>query len=265
MADAFTGEAVQFMERNRAAPFFLFFALHDPHVPRVPHPRFAGTTAMGPRGDAITQLDWSVGEILAALDRLGLARNTLVIFTSDNGPVIDDGYQDEAVAKLGDHKPAGVFRGGKYSNFEAGTRVPFVVRWPARVKPAVSAALISQIDLIASFAALLDRPLAAEAAPDSQNVLSALVGTANMGRTWLVEQAGSLSLRHGQWKYIAPSKGPKTNQTNTELGNDPAPQLYDLAADVGERSNLAAAQPEKVRELAALLESIRRAPIRPDR
>ena len=258
MADVFTRRATAFIEANRARPFFLFFAAHDPHVPRVPHPRFAGVTPMGPRGDAIAQLDWSVGEILSALDRLGLAHNTLVLFTSDNGPVIDDGYQDEAVAKLGDHKPAGVLRGGKYSNFEGGTRVPFVVRWPARVKPAVSDALVSQIDLLASFAALVDHPLAAGAAPDSQNVLPALVGTSNIGRTLLVEQAGSLSLRQGSWKYIAPGKGARTNQTNTELGNDLEPQLYDLATDVGEQSNLAAARPEKVRELAALLETARR-------
>ena len=130
-------------------------ALHEPHVPRVPHPRFAGATTMGPRGDAIAQLDWSVGQVLATLDRLGLTRNTLVLFTSDNGPVVDDGYRDQAVEKLGDHTPAGPFRGGKYSTFEGGTRVPFVVRWPARVKPGVSDALISQVDLLASFAALV--------------------------------------------------------------------------------------------------------------
>nr|MDQ3349745.1 sulfatase-like hydrolase/transferase [Acidobacteriota bacterium] len=152
MADTFTRKATAFIEQHRAKPFFLFFALHDPHVPRVPHPRFVGATSMGPRGDAIAQLDWSVGEILSTLDRLELANDTLVLFTSDNGPVIDDGYKDEAVEKLGDHAPAAPFRGGKYSNFEGGTRVPFVLRWPARVKPAVSGALVSQVDLIASFA-----------------------------------------------------------------------------------------------------------------
>src|SRR5687767_12336453 len=143
MADAFTRKAVAFVEKHREKPFFLFFATHDPHVPRVPHPRFVGKTSMGPRGDAIVQTDWCVGEILTALDRLKLANDTLVIFTSDNGPVVDDGYKDEAVAKLGSHKPAGPFRGGKYSHFEGGTRVPFIVRWPARVKPGSSAALVS--------------------------------------------------------------------------------------------------------------------------
>jgi len=134
MADVITAKALQFLERHRQEPFFLYFSTHDIHVPRVPHPRFAGRSGMGPRGDAILQLDWCVGEILGALDRHGLARNTLVVFTSDNGPVIDDGYRDEAVEKLGDHRPAGPWRGGKYSNFEGGTRVPFFVRWPESVR-----------------------------------------------------------------------------------------------------------------------------------
>jgi arylsulfatase A-like enzyme len=261
MADVFTSKATGFIEQHRAKPFFLFFAPHDPHVPRVPHPRFVGATSMGPRGDAIAQLDWSVGQVLATLDRLGLTRNTIVLFTSDNGPVIDDGYRDDAVEKLGGHTPAGPFRGGKYSSFEGGTRVPFLLRWPARVKPAVSGALVSQVDLIASYAALVGSPLADPRAPDSQNVLPALLGTSKMGRTTLIEQAGSLAVRQGQWKYIAPSQGPRVNQnTNTETGNDPQPQLYDLSKDPGERKNLAADLPDKVRELAALLEEIRRPP-----
>ena len=265
MADVFTRKATAFIERHRANPFFLFFALHDPHVPRVPHPRFVGATAMGPRGDAIAQLDWSVGEILSTLDRLNLARDTLVLFTSDNGPVLDDGYRDEAVQKLGDHAPAGPFRGGKYSNFEGGTRVPFVVRWPARVKAAVSDALISQVDLIASFAALVDRPLPRGGAPDSVNVLPALLNTSTTARAVLVEQAGSLSVRQGPWKYIAPSRGPRIQQfTKTELGNDPEPQLYDLASDEGERTDLATTRPEKVRAMAALLDGIRRAGAQPE-
>jgi arylsulfatase A-like enzyme len=259
MADVFTNKAIGFIEQNRGKPFFLFFALHDPHVPRVPHPRFVGATGMGPRGDAIAQLDWSVGEILSTLDRLKLAGNTLVLFTSDNGPVVDDGYRDDAVEKLADHKPAGAFRGGKYSNFEAGTRVPFLVRWPGRVRPGVSDALVSQVDLMASFAALLETPLHDPRARDSENTLPALLGTSPNGRSVLVEQAGSQSLRQGLWKYIAPSKGPAINKnTNTELGNAPEAQLYDLASDPGERTNLATKQPERVRELAALLEGIRR-------
>lgn len=262
MADVFTRKATAFIEQHRTTPFFLYFASHDPHVPRVPHPRFVGATTMGPRGDAIAQLDWCVGEVLSTLDRLALANDTLVLFTSDNGPVIDDGYRDEAVEKLGDHSPAGPFRGGKYSNFEAGTRIPFVVRWPARVKPAVSDALVSQVDLVASFAELLGSP--DRTARDSENVLSALLGTSKTGRRVLVEQAGSLSLRQGHWKYIAASQGRKISpNTKTELGNDSAPQLYDLTADEGERNNLATTHPDKVREMAALLDGIRRTASQP--
>jgi arylsulfatase A-like enzyme len=264
MADVFTGKATAFIEQHRAGPFFLFFALHDPHVPRVPHARFVGATSMGPRGDAIAQLDWSVGEILSTLDRLGLTRDTLVLFTSDNGPVLDDGYRDDAVEKLGAHAPAGPFRGGKYSSFEAGTRVPFVVRWPARVKPAVSDALVSQVDLVASFAALVGTPVSDQRARDSENVLPALLGETKAARDVLVEQAGSLSIRQAQWKYIAPGKGPRINKnTNTELGNDPEPQLFDLSNDPGERTNLAPAQPERVREMESLLDGIRRAGAQP--
>ncbi|HET7695387.1 MAG TPA: sulfatase-like hydrolase/transferase [Vicinamibacterales bacterium] len=260
MGDVFTRRAIAFIEQHRAKPFFLYFALHEPHVPRVPHPRFAGATSMGPRGDAIAQLDSSIGELLSTLDRLGLTRNTLVLFTSDNGPVVDDGYRDRAVELLGDHRPAGPFRGGKYSTFEGGTRVPLIVRWPARVKPGISNALVSQVDFLASFAALLGQPVTGISPSDSENVLPALLGQSQAGRAALVEQSGArVALREGAWKYIPPSQGPRIQaNTNTELGNDPEPQLYDLTGDPGERNNLAAAQPERVRAMAATLDRLRR-------
>ncbi len=260
MADVITAKAVEFIGRRHESPFFLYFSTHDIHVPRVPHPRFAGKSGMGPRGDAILELDWCVGQILDALDRRNLARDTLVIFTSDNGPVVDDGYRDQAVEKLGKHRPAGPWRGGKYSNFEGGTRVPFLVRWPGRVPAgAESPALVSQIDLAHSLALLTGAALEAEAAPDSFNILSALLGADPQGRPHLVEQAGSLSVIVGRWKYVAPGKGPAYNKnTGIETGNHPEPQLYDLAADPGERNNVAARFPDKVAELAALLEQIRR-------
>lgn len=260
MGDTFLGEAIAFIEAHRAGPFFLYYAMHEPHVPRVPNPRFVGRTTMGPRGDAIAQLDWSVGEILDTLDRLHLAGDTLVIFTSDNGPVVDDGYQDRAVEALGAHRPAGPFRGGKYSSFEGGTRVPFVLRWPARVKPGVSDALVSQVDLLASLAALLNQPLDDDDAPDSRNILPALLDAAAEGRADLVTQAGGQSVRQGSWKYIAPNAGQALNRnTNTETGNSPEPQLYDLSADPGEQRNLAASRPDKVRDLQALLDRLRAA------
>jgi arylsulfatase A-like enzyme len=257
MADRFTGKALTFIEQNRGKPFLLYFATHDPHVPRVPHPRFVGKTGLGPRGDAIVQMDWCLGEVLNQLERLKLAEETLVLFSSDNGPVVDDGYKDQAVEKLGDHRPAGPLRDGKYSAYEAGTRVPFIVRWPARVKPGVSDALVSQIDLLASFAKLAGQSLATNDAPDSLNVLLALLGESKVGRPFLVEQGGPLALREGNWKYIRPSKGPKRYEaTNTEPGNDPAGQVFDLSDDLGERTNLAEKNVTRLEEMGRRLDTI---------
>jgi arylsulfatase A-like enzyme len=258
LGDTFLGKAIQFIERNQGQPFFLYYATHEPHVPRVPHPRFVGTTALGPRGDVIAQLDWSVGQILATLDRLKLAENTLVIFTSDNGPILDDGYQDRAKELAGPHNPCGPLRGNKYSAYEAGTRVPLLVRWPARVQPGVSDALVSQVDFLASFASLTGQTYAPGTAPDSREALAALLGQSPTGRTELVEQGGPLALREGAWKFIAPGNGPRLNSnTKTETGYAPEPQLFNLAQDLGESRNVAAAQPERARQLAAKLETVR--------
>jgi len=258
MADVFTRKAVSFIERQNDKPFFLYFATHDIHVPRVPHPRFAGRTTMGPRGDALAEFDGCVGEILKTLDRQKLMKNTLVILTSDNGPVVDDGYKDHAVEKLGSHKPSGPLRGGKYSRFEAGTRVPFIVRWPARVKPGVSHAPMSQVDLLASLAALTGQQLANSEAPDSLDTLPALLGQLKQGREHIVEHGGGLALRLENWKYIEPRQGPKRSATtNIELGNDSEPQLYDLSSDPGETKNLVAEHPERVKSMEARLKKIR--------
>lgn len=258
MADVITKKAMEFLDQNKGRPFFLYFSTHDIHVPRVPHPRFAGKTDMGPRGDVIVQFDWCAGEILKALDRLKLAENTLVILSSDNGPVVDDGYKDQAREKLGDHMPAGPFRGGKYSAFEGGTRVPFIVRWPGRVKPGVSEALICQIDFLASFAALTRQALPTGAAPDSVNVLRALLGKSRTGRDHLVQQAGPLSLRRAAWKYIEPGKGTRRNkETDTEMGQEPTGQLYKLTADLGETNNLATRETNRLQAMQAELTRIR--------
>lgn len=257
MGDIFTSQAVKFIESAGKGPFFLYFAAHDPHVPRVPHPRFAGKSGMGPRGDAILQFDDNVGTVLATLDRLGLKENTLVLLSSDNGPVVDDGYKDDAVEKLGAHKPAGPLRGGKYSAFEGGTRVPFIVRWTGRVKPGESPALVSQVDFPASFAALTGQKCP-DSARDSQNVLAALLGDDSTGREELVEQGGPLALRLGNWKFIPAGQGPAINKnTNSETANAPQPQLYDLSQDLGERENLAQKHPEKASQMASILEKAR--------
>lgn len=262
MADVITAKATAFIERQKEKPFFLYFATQDVHVPRVPHARFVGKTPMGPRGDAIAQLDWCVGEIMKKLDELKLADNTLVIFTSDNGPVVDDGYKDQAVAKLGDHKPAGPWRGGKYSNFEGGTRVPFIARWPNRIKPGVSEALMCQVDFPATFAALAGRKeaLPEAALPDSLDLSAALCGDSMQGRTVLVEHANQLALRDGAWKFIPANNGPKKQaNTNTELGNDVAGQLFNLQDDPGETKNLIKSQQDRAAKMAAELQQIREA------
>ena len=187
--------------------------------------------------------------MLDALDRLELAENTLVIFSSDNGPVIDDGYKDQAVAKLGDHKPTGPFSGGKYSLLEGGTRVPTIARWKGHVKPGTSAALINQVDLSASFASMLGVTLDDSAVPDSFNVMPALLGDSKIGRHYLVEhtQGGDrLAIREGDWKLM--EAGPKQDR-----------QLFNLKDDLEEKKNAAATNAEVVERLGTKLKDIRQA------
>lgn len=257
----FLQKAKDFIEENKKTPFFLYYSLTEPHVPRMPSTFFKDKSGLGYRGDAILQLDWAVGEIMKQLKLLGIEKNTIIIFSSDNGPVLDDGYQDEAVTRQNGHMPAGALRGGKYSAFEGGTRVPFIVSWPGVTKPSVSNAMVSQIDLLASFASLLKHPLTAADAPDSYNTLNAFLGKSAKGRDWLIEQGDALSIVKDNWKYIEPNKGAAVNTlTATELGNAPAPQLYNLANDIGEKNNLAEQQKEKAEELRLLLQKIKTAP-----
>jgi len=180
------------------------------------------------------------------------------VFTSDNGPVLDDGYRDQAVEKLGGHRPAGGLRGGKYSAYDAGTRVPFILRWSDRVAKGTSSALVSQIDLVSSLAAMVGEPLSDADAPDSYDMRPALVGTAPTGRDHLVEQAGALSIIVGHWKYIEPHAGERVETgTGIELGNSRKAQLFDLSKDLGERHNLAPQLPDRVRAMARKLQDIR--------
>ena len=254
----FLQKAKDFIEQNKQQPFFLYYSLTEPHVPRMPSTIFKGTSGLGYRGDAILQLDWAVGEIVKKVEQLGLQQNTLIIFSSDNGPVLDDGYEDEAVTKINGHKPLGLLRGGKYSAFEGGTRVPFVTYWPGTIKPGISDALICQIDFLASFSFLLRRPLNKVDEQDSENILQALLGESNKGRQTLVQQGGALSLVKDGWKYIAPNEGVAYLElTSIESGNAATPQLYDLKSDIGEKNNLADKYPDKVKELAGLLQKIR--------
>lgn len=256
--DSIVAHGIAFMEQHKDEPFFLYLATNDAHVPRVPHPRFAGKSGMGPRGDALIEFDWTVGQVVATLERLGIRENTLIILTSDNGPVVDDGYQDRAVELLGEHRPWGPFRGGKYSNFEAGTRVPFIVNYPGKVKKGVSKALVSQIDFLGTMAEFLQTSLTKEQMKDSNGQLDAWYGKDRKGRDYVIEYAGALSVSNGEWKYIYPNRKSAYNKlTNTELGNAPAEQLYYLKKDKGEQVNRAEQNPDKIKELKAYLEAVR--------
>lgn len=255
----FLQKAKNFIDENKGHPFFLYYSLTEPHVPRMPSTMFKGKSGLGYRGDAILQLDWAVGEIMKQVKAAGLEKNTIIIFSSDNGPVLDDGYQDEAVTKLNGHTPWGALRGGKYSAFEAGTRVPFIVSWPGIIKSKTSSALICQIDLLASFSSLLHQAIPAGDAMDSENIIDALTGKSNKGRLVLVEQGGALSIIKGNWKYIEPTNGQSFYElASIESGNLKAPQLYNLNEDIGERNNLAETYPDIVKEMSLLLEAIKR-------
>lgn len=253
--DSIVAHGLAFIERNKEHPFFLYFATNDVHVPRVPHPRFAGKSGMGARGDALIEFDWTVGQVMETLERLGLWENTLIVLTSDNGPVVDDGYQDQAVELLGEHRPWGAYRGGKYSSFEAGTRIPFIVSYPGKVKEGVSKALVSQVDFLATMSELLGVSLTYDQKKDSREQLSTWYGKDKKGRDYVVEQAGSLAVSDGEWKYISPSdKKAYEKLTNTELGNAPQDQLYFLKKDIGEKNNLAGRYPEKIKAFQRILE-----------
>lgn len=264
LADEWVKRSIAWIESKKDTPFFLFFASHDPHVPRMPHERFQGLTPHGFRTDSIVQLDWCVGEISAALDRLGLAENTLVVFCSDNGPVMDDGYADGALEKVGDHRAAGPFKGGKYSVYEGGTRTPFITRWKGTITPGVSDEVVATIDLFASLAALTGAAVPEGAATDSVNVLDALLGVDGAeGRGELVVQdngaSGNFGFRSGKWKLVRHDKGKARNVVvESLLANTDVPkfQLYDLEADPGETRDLLEHQPELAVKLKKRLEEI---------
>lgn len=243
LAETFLNRAIRFVTDSTEAekPFFLYYALHQPHVPRVPSKKFRGVTGLGPRGDVIAEMDWCVGELMNKLEELGILNETMIIFSSDNGPVLDDGYMDRARELNGTHKPAGPLRGGKYSKFDGGTHIPFIVSCPDVVHKGVSAALISQADLFASFAGILDVALDETAAPDSEDVYAALIGEDPVGRKELmVEDAGcGKMLRRGNWTYLSPEEGSSFwSNVSIETGVSRDPQLYNMDYDIGQRENV---------------------------
>ncbi len=256
MADHFLEKAQAYVKDHKKEPFFLYYALQQPHVPRTPHPRFVGKSGMGPRGDVILEADWVIGEFMKTLENEGILENTLIVFTSDNGPVLNDGYYDDAVEKLGKHTPAGGLRGGKYSLFDAGTHVPFITYWKGTIKPTVSEALVCQIDLLNSLASLTG---STQKTDDSKDIIDALLGKTKSGRTDLILEASQkTALRSGDWILIPPYEGSSFNdQVKIELGVSEAYQLYNIKEDRAQENNLAETNTEKLKEMITTYEKLR--------
>ena len=256
MADYFLIKVQDYVKKNKDEPFFLFYSLQQPHVPRTPNSRFVGSTTLGPRGDVIVEADWMIGQLIETLKSEKLLSNTLIIFSSDNGPVVNDGYNDDSEEKLGNHTPAGVLRGGKYSLFEAGTRVPFFTYWHGKIKPGISDAMISQLDIFSSLAKLVE---SSERTDDSVELLDLILGKNDIGREEMIIEATSrTAYRRGNWVMIPPYDGPKKNElVDIELGNDNYHQLYDLAEDIKQLNNIAESNPKKLQELINAYENIR--------
>ena len=257
IADTLTGEAVKFIDQHHASPFFLCFTPHDVHAPTIPHPRFAGTSGLGPRADMVHELDWSVGELLKTLKKHDLEKNTLVILSSDNGA-----YKTEE----GEHRPNGPWKGEKSQLWEGGHRVPFIAKWPDRIAPGTSSALVSLVDLPATLAAAAQQPLRPGAAPDSFNLLPLMTGKdRDAGRDHLVLMSGKgdLAIRQGPWKYIPDLATANGWSSWTKPGKKapPRPGLYHLGDDPGETKNLHASKPEVSKRLAALLEKVKATPV----
>ncbi|MDO4570978.1 MAG: sulfatase-like hydrolase/transferase, partial [Planctomycetia bacterium] len=246
MAATFAEKSERFIRGAVAQkqPFFLYYALHQPHVPRMPDARFAGKSTLGLRGDVILEMDWQVGELLRLLEELGIRENTIVIFTSDNGPVLNDGYAEEAVARnnRAGHTPSGILRGGKYSRYEGGTHVPFIVSWPGSVQPGESDAIVCQIDFLASFASMLRQPMSEPT--DSEDYLDALLGKSSVGRAeLLLESSRRLSFRTEKW-FLVP---------NVKKG---AAELFDLENDPAQKTDVAEKYPDVVEELSSKMNAI---------
>ena len=267
LASTVVAKSVEFIEQHKNTPFFLSVGLFEPHVPRVAEKPFIGTSDCGVRGDVIEQVDWEVGEIMKVLHRLELAANTLVIFSSDNGPILFDGYYDRSVEDLNGHQPTAGLRGWKYLTFEGGCRVPFIAHWPQRIKPRVSGQFFSLVDIYATVAGLIRQELKPNDAPDSLDLSAVLLGTTgtNVRDHTVLHGIGGLALRQGNWKFIpatagAGGMGSGANAADARFAaaTIPEPLLFNLADDPQETSNVIAHHPEKADELAKQLESLTR-------
>jgi arylsulfatase A len=262
LADEWVKRSSAWIESHRDKPFFLFFSSHDLHVPRMPHERFHGKSGLGFRGDSILQLDWCVGQLMDTLKRLDLDSSTLVVFCSDNGPVLDDGYKDGAISQLGTHRPAGPYKGGKYSVLEGGTRTPMITRWPGTIRPGVSEKMVCTIDFAASLAALTGVQLPDDACLDSYDLSAALMGQPNAkGRDHLVQQdngrRGNYGFRVGKWKLQRHDSKRRKN-AGLRLKFQPVSRfsLFQLDVDPGETNNVIAKHPDVAKRMIARLDAL---------
>jgi len=272
-----TAKAIEFMKKNRKEPFFIYLALVATHTHVTPHEHFRGTSEIGQLGDYINELDYHVGEIMATLEELGLADNTILIFSSDNGGQKNDHHtagknldlrseahnvakksktaKTDAREKYG-HKTNGDFNSYKGSNFEGGFRVPFIVRWPGKVaEGAESDQVISLTDMLATTAGLLGQDLPKSAGGDSFDLSPVILGKSVSGpiRTTTILQTGRglLAFRHGDWK-LRLTEVPEWTGRKAKFP-DRSFELYNLADDPYEKTDLAENNPEQVAEMQNLL------------
>jgi arylsulfatase A len=237
----------------------LYFCSHAIHVPRIVHERFAGATKNGPRGDAIVEFDWSVGQIIETLKDCNLDKNTLILLCSDNGPVLDDGYEDRAIEDLGDHDPNGPFRGGKYNVFEGGLRTPMIAWWPGKLTPRVSDQIICTVDYPRTLASLAGLQVDPKNCPDSVDLSRLLLDPNGKGRDSLVVQdngqSGSFGYREGRWKLVR-CDSQRANNVELRLTPTKVPkyQLFDLEVDPGESIDLLEKNPEQARGMIERLQ-----------
>lgn len=254
----FINKATDFLKKQPVAkPFFLYLPLAAPHTPWMPTKGYVGTSKAGEYGDFVQQVDAAIGDVLKTLDQSGLANNTIVLFASDNGP-----YWREDFVKKFDHKAAGGFRGMKGDAYEGGHRIPFIVRWPGKVKAgSVSDATTTLANLTATCQEIL-----ADKGPtplDSYSILPVLLGNTKrvLGQPAVVHSSsvGFFVIRKGDWKLIEGrgSGGFTEPQVIKPETGKPAGQLYNLATDRSERQDLYDQHPEKVKELTLLLDQIR--------
>lgn len=246
--------ACRFIEEHAGEPFFLFYTAIEPHTPFTPHPDYLGASEAGIYGDFVVQFDDGIGRILETLERQGIAENTIVIVTSDNGGISS---QNGYLLRHGiDYNPNAPLRGDKGDFLEGGIRIPFIIRWPGETPPGlVSDAIISQIDLLAAFAELVDVSVPEGAAEDSRNVLDALKGgAAPDGPIVAQSRAGFHALRDGEWIFLDADHAGDWGDEPTV--STPA-QLYHLSEDLRQNDNRFDDEPERAEALQAALERVR--------